>query len=88
MCTPTQQYDSWGCCAHVVLCSPLTHTYPASLYWGIDATLKYGNANGSAPVTILNTTAGIVDTGTTLLGLTHRKILRDSDSYGLTRRMN
>ncbi|KAG1901296.1 acid protease [Suillus fuscotomentosus] len=40
----------------------LTTTSPASLYWGIDQSVSYGTSQ-----TILNTTAGIVDTGTTLL---------------------
>ncbi|TFK51248.1 aspartic proteinase [Heliocybe sulcata] len=39
----------------------LTSTYPASEYWGIDQTVTY---NGQ---TILSSTAGIVDTGTTLV---------------------
>jgi hypothetical protein len=41
---------------------PITSTSPASQYWGIDQTVSYGSGT-----TILNTTAGIVDTGTTLL---------------------
>ncbi|KAJ8593943.1 acid protease [Rhizopogon salebrosus TDB-379] len=41
---------------------PLTTTSPASRYWGINQSISYGTGN-----TILNTTAGIVDTGTTLL---------------------
>ncbi|KAG2101065.1 acid protease, partial [Suillus discolor] len=41
---------------------PLTTTSPASAYWGIDQSVSYGTGQ-----TILNTTAGIVDTGTTLL---------------------
>ncbi|KAG2344507.1 acid protease [Suillus weaverae] len=41
---------------------PLTTTSPASRYWGIDQSVSYGTGQ-----TILNTTAGIVDTGTTLL---------------------
>ncbi|KAG1851992.1 acid protease [Suillus tomentosus] len=40
----------------------LTTTSPASLYWGIDQSVSYGTSQ-----TILNTTSGIVDTGTTLL---------------------
>lgn len=40
---------------------PITTTSPASNYWGIDQSVAYGDT------TILNTTAGIVDTGTTLL---------------------
>ncbi|KAF9534256.1 aspartic peptidase domain-containing protein [Crepidotus variabilis] len=41
--------------------TPITTTYPASEYWGIDQSIKYGSAE------ILSTTAGIVDTGTTLI---------------------
>ena len=40
---------------------PLTTTSPASLYWGIDQSITYGGS------TILSSTAGIVDTGTTLI---------------------
>ena len=38
-------------------CSPITTTSPASDYWGIDQSVQYGTT------TILDTTAGIVDTG-------------------------
>ncbi|VDB86599.1 unnamed protein product [Peniophora sp. CBMAI 1063] len=41
--------------------TPITSTSPANEFWGIDQTVAYGDA------TILPTTAGIVDTGTTLL---------------------
>ncbi|KAG1817946.1 aspartic peptidase domain-containing protein [Suillus subaureus] len=40
---------------------PLTTTSPASYYWGIDQSISYGRS------TILSETAGIVDTGTTLV---------------------
>ena len=40
---------------------PITSTSPANAYWGIDQSISYGDE------TILDTTAGIVDTGTTLL---------------------
>lgn len=43
---------------------PITKTSPASNYWGIDQSITYGSASGE---TILKSTAGIVDTGTTLL---------------------
>ncbi|KAJ3541124.1 hypothetical protein NM688_g6129 [Phlebia brevispora] len=39
----------------------LTTTEPASFYWGINESIEYGTTS------ILSTTAGIVDTGTTLL---------------------
>ncbi|KAF9316541.1 hypothetical protein BG003_001844 [Podila horticola] len=41
--------------------TPITTTSPANNYWGIDASLAYGDT------TILSQTAGIVDSGTTLL---------------------
>ncbi|KDR71424.1 hypothetical protein GALMADRAFT_143704 [Galerina marginata CBS 339.88] len=40
---------------------PVTKTSPSSEFWGIDASVQYGTT------TILATTAGIVDTGTTLV---------------------
>ncbi|KAG1842526.1 acid protease [Suillus subalutaceus] len=39
----------------------ITSTSPASTYWGIDQSINYGST------TILSETAGIVDTGTTLI---------------------
>ncbi|KAL1747026.1 aspartic peptidase domain-containing protein [Schizophyllum fasciatum] len=44
--------------------TPVTKQSPASNYWGIDQSIKYGDS-----VTVLNTNAGITDTGTTLLYL-------------------
>ncbi|KIJ22022.1 hypothetical protein PAXINDRAFT_105760 [Paxillus involutus ATCC 200175] len=41
--------------------TPLTTTSPASYYWGINESVSYGST------TILSSTAGIVDTGTTLI---------------------
>ncbi|KAG0705810.1 acid protease [Suillus ampliporus] len=43
---------------------PITSTSPASEYWGIDQSISYGTTS------ILSETAGIVDTGTTLILLT------------------
>ncbi|KAG1851512.1 aspartic peptidase domain-containing protein [Suillus tomentosus] len=40
---------------------PITSTSPASTYWGIDQSISYGDTP------ILDQTAGIVDTGTTLI---------------------
>lgn len=40
---------------------PITSTSPASEYWGIDQSVSYGGSS------ILSSTAGIVDTGTTLV---------------------
>jgi hypothetical protein len=70
---------SWDCCAHYGLYSPLTvtETTPANKYWAIEASFRYGNASA----TILNTTAGIVDTGTPLIGLATGKLLRVSYPY-------
>ncbi|KAG2172586.1 hypothetical protein INT44_002601 [Umbelopsis vinacea] len=44
---------------------PLSKTSPSSLYWGIDASSDYGAGKTS----IFTTTAGIVDSGTTLIEL-------------------
>ncbi|KAI1788141.1 aspartic peptidase A1 [Ganoderma leucocontextum] len=41
---------------------PITTTSPASLFFGIDQSIRYGTST-----TILSSTAGIVDTGTTLI---------------------
>ncbi|EPS97851.1 aspartic proteinase [Fomitopsis schrenkii] len=43
--------------------TPLTTTAPASEFWGIDQSITYGSSN----TPILAQTAGIVDTGTTLI---------------------
>ncbi|KAL5534090.1 hypothetical protein ACEPAG_551 [Sanghuangporus baumii] len=42
--------------------SPMTSTSPASEFWGINQSIRYGSST-----TILSNTAGIVDTGTTLV---------------------
>jgi cathepsin E len=41
--------------------TPITSTSPANEYWGINQSINYGSTH------ILSTTAGIVDTGTTLI---------------------
>jgi cathepsin E len=41
---------------------PITSTSPASEFWGINQSIRYGTSTN-----ILSTTAGIVDTGTTLI---------------------
>ncbi|KAG1880106.1 aspartic peptidase domain-containing protein [Suillus subluteus] len=41
--------------------TPLTTTYPSSYYWGINESIAYGTT------TILSETAGIINTGTTLI---------------------
>ncbi|KAG2120499.1 aspartic peptidase domain-containing protein [Suillus discolor] len=41
--------------------NPITTTSPASMYWGIDQSISYGNT------TILSSTAGIVDVDTTYI---------------------
>ncbi|KAG9312018.1 acid protease [Chiua virens] len=40
---------------------PLTTTFPSSRFWGIDQSITYGDT------TVLTSTSGIVDTGTTLI---------------------
>ena len=83
MCTSAsaQQRDSWDCCAYPVLRSNRTTVFPSSHFWGINASLEYGDGKGRS--TSLNATAGVVDTGTTLLGLAAGQLLRDSDSYSM-----
>ena len=56
-CTPCRIDDD----THIR--SPITSTSPASEYVGIDQSITYG----SAGTTILSSTAGITDTGTTLV---------------------
>lgn len=41
--------------------APITSTSPANLFWGLDGSMRYGTTN------LLPTTAGIIDTGTTLV---------------------
>lgn len=48
---------------------PVTSTSPSSRYWGIDQSITYGST------TILSNTAGIVDTGTTLIHLASNAFL-------------
>lgn len=68
--------------------SSLTSTSPASYYWGINQSINYGGTS------LLSTTAGIVDTGTTLVLLatdaykkyvTATGAVYDSTSTGLLR---
>lgn len=58
--------------------SPITKNPRAGKYWGIDASIRYGSGQGGASVGLTNTTAGIVDTGTTLVYLSTGKLLHDS----------
>ncbi|KAJ3533256.1 hypothetical protein NM688_g7307 [Phlebia brevispora] len=58
--------------------TPVTSTSPASRYWGIDETISY---NGQI---ILSTTAGIVDSGTTLLYLASDAYSRYQNATGAT----
>jgi cathepsin E len=50
--------------AHLILalCSPVTTTFPSSVYWGLELSFRYGDATP-----ILDTNAGILDTGSTLI---------------------
>lgn len=43
-------------------CSPITSTFPSAEFFGIDQSLRYGPSTA-----LLTNSAGIVDTGTTLL---------------------
>ena len=46
-----------------ITCMPITSVSPAKYYWGIDQSITYGSWGAA----ILGKTAGIVDTGTTLM---------------------
>jgi cathepsin E len=59
---------------------PITSTSPANNYWGIDQTVTYG----SSGTPILSTTAGIVDTGTTLLLIATDAFQRYKKATGAT----
>lgn len=47
---------------HLMYCSPITSTFPSAEFFGIDQSLRYGPSTF-----LLSNSAGIVDTGTTLL---------------------
>ncbi|KAG1799438.1 acid protease [Suillus plorans] len=57
---------------------PITSTSPANGYWGIDQSISYG------PMPILDETAGIVDTGTTLILLASDAFHRYQSATGAT----
>jgi hypothetical protein len=57
---------------------PITSTSPASNYWGIDQSITYGSGGES----ILSSTAGIVDTGTTLVLIATGSALSPSKYLG------
>ncbi|KAJ8475028.1 hypothetical protein ONZ45_g15748 [Pleurotus djamor] len=57
--------------------APITSTFPASAYWGINQSVRYGSST-----TILSSTAGIVDTGTTLVLLASDALSRYRSATG------
>ncbi|KAK0466333.1 aspartic peptidase A1 [Desarmillaria tabescens] len=59
--------------------APVTSTYPASVYWGIDESITYGTSTS-----ILTSTAGIVDTGTTLVYIASDAFARYRTATGAT----
>ncbi|KAK0246439.1 aspartic peptidase A1 [Armillaria nabsnona] len=59
--------------------APITSTYPASVYWGIDESITYGTST-----TILSSTAGIVDTGTTLVYIASNAFTKYKTATGAT----
>ena len=63
---------------HKLNYSPITGTSPASLYWGIDQSIKYGST------TILSSTAGIVDTGVSRKWQNEFTMLIANDIIGTT----
>ncbi|EKM49034.1 uncharacterized protein PHACADRAFT_107685 [Phanerochaete carnosa HHB-10118-sp] len=58
--------------------APLSTTPPASTFWGIDESITYGTSG----INILNETAGIVDTGTTLLLIASDAAMRYQQATG------
>ncbi|KAG2065013.1 aspartic proteinase [Suillus decipiens] len=58
--------------------TPITTTSPASTYWGIDESITYGFE------TILSTTAGIVDTGATLILIATDAFVKYKSATGAT----
>ena len=56
---------SHDCCSLSGSPRPATTTFPASEYDGFNQSVTYGPSNTSTP--LLNNTAGIIDTGTTLI---------------------
>ncbi|KAI0773211.1 acid protease [Trametes elegans] len=56
---------------------PITSTAPSSQFFGIDESIRYGASN-----TILSTTSGIVDTGTTLLLIATDAFQKYQDATG------
>lgn len=60
--------------------TPITTTSPASMYWGINQDVTYGQ-NGTS---LLSGNAGIVDTGTTLLLLASDAFTKYQQATGAT----
>jgi hypothetical protein len=58
---------------------PITTTSPASNYWGINQTINYGSGGA-----ILDSTAGIVDTGTTLVLIATDAFQKYQEATGAT----
>ena len=60
--------------------TPITSVSPAKYYWGIDQSITYG----SSGATILGKTAGILDTGTTLMLIASDAFSRYQNLTGAT----
>jgi cathepsin E len=60
----------------ILTCRPITKTDPADGFWGIDASFRYGSAS-----VILGTTAGVLDTGTSLIYIATGKITLTPTEY-------
>jgi len=58
--------------------SPITSTSPSNEFWGIDQSITFGTSNTA----ILSETAGIVDTGTTLLLISTDALARYQTATG------
>ncbi|KZT43813.1 acid protease [Sistotremastrum suecicum HHB10207 ss-3] len=60
--------------------APITGTSPANEFWGINESITYGTSNTA----ILSSTAGIVDTGTTLILISSDAFSRYQKATGAT----
>ncbi|KAF7982214.1 hypothetical protein HWV62_29404 [Athelia sp. TMB] len=78
--TGTLDFGATDCsqCTGDITYTPITSIGPASEYWGIDQSISYGGS------IILDSTAGIVDTGTTFLLLASDAYSRYQSATGST----
>jgi cathepsin E len=63
-------------CSHLGLHSDTTLTEPANKFWGVDTSFRYGGSTS-----ILDTSAGVIDTITNLILISGGKLICNSGSY-------